>query len=278
MKRPGRQTRNSKGTHYGGAGDETWPVRDHNHHNNQIYSGNKFEHFSDVSIRGKRRDIIYMTEDDQVATLVNAEPGRQIKKCENIDIERPINGEGDRWEVHPIWKYFQDRGLDVGVGSYHWAATDGEDWTPDENGVRRLNHLTIYKGHCDTRYFNFVIFMVVQCWTWVLIAVPKGSSVADNCNDEFERWRAKQPAKDQEEINEYIKMFKRKAPGEMQKKFKEHITDVDVHIYRLDPGGYLTFKANMLYHSTLTPYQTSECFRQFLALHNYQWFRRTRGT
>ena len=167
--------------------------------------------------------------------------------------------------------YFRRLGFRVGAGSYHWANTT--NW-PTVDGRKQIQQLTCYRPHCDASYFDFVIFMIVHFCTWVVIAVPKGSDVPVNSDKDFEIWHNGLSLDDQQEVDDFIERFRIKAPAEMNRRKDNHepkITDVDVHIFRLDPGGFLVFNAHKLYHATITPYQDELNFRKFLALHVLMW-------
>eukprot|EP00529_Nitzschia_sp_RCC80_P010834 CAMPEP_0113441690 /NCGR_PEP_ID=MMETSP0014_2-20120614/1214_1 /TAXON_ID=2857 /ORGANISM="Nitzschia sp." /LENGTH=619 /DNA_ID=CAMNT_0000332545 /DNA_START=251 /DNA_END=2110 /DNA_ORIENTATION=+ /assembly_acc=CAM_ASM_000159 len=269
----GNRRGRESGYHYQKDGDANWPISDHEHHNNQIYSRLAATSTEIVTGSGKKQKVrMYDPTKDEMATLVDKKPGWLLENCSNIDPGNEHSG----YTLHPIFQYFDDNNFPgIRAGSYHKAVGDQVNGTKPE--------LSCYRGHCDVCYFDNVIFTVVQFWTWVFIAVPKGKAVPAHSNDDFEEWRhgrkeihgCRLNEADQEKVNKYYTKFKQEAPGEMNKKYEETIEDVDVYAFLLEPGGYLAFSAHILYHSTLTSYQTSDSFRELLALHGFQWHRTT---
>ena len=277
VKHVGRGGRKGKesGQHYQKDGEGTWPISDHEHHNNQIYSGLSATSTSVVTGSGKRQKIRkYNPKKDTMATLVDKKPGWLLKNCSNIDPGDEQSG----YTLHPIFQYFEDKNFPgIRAGSYHKAVGDQVNGTKPE--------LSCYRGHCDVCYFDYVVFAVVQHWTWVFIAVPKGHpKVPAHSNEDFDEWRhgrkeihgCRINEADQEKIDKYYTKFEQEAPGAMNNKYPdETVDDVDVYVFLLEPGGFLAFSAHKQYHSTVTSHQTPVSYRELLALHGFEWHRPT---
>lgn len=122
----------------------------------------------------------------------------------------------------------------------------------------------------DKKLFEYVVFLLIQGFSYTVVAVPQGTKLAWTSDRAFSIWRGSLKLAERRKVDQFIENFKEDAFREMKTRWAEDwkkSTRVDVHYFSMQPGCLLVFQADRLYHASIVPSTSKDTPRTLLVFH-----------